>query len=159
MTCEWTNKLHAFHDGELAASECERVATHAAGCAVCALELDRLSRTARFLKAASIPAMRPMATLRFRERIAADNTARLARWLTAAAAAVILGCSTAMLSMQSAPAHSPRIVTAASTNDSLASIMLTVVPGNEFASAVESVDPLTLAVARDAASVRDDGRE
>ena len=156
MDCEWIGQLHALHDGELAASARARVESHAAGCPACAAELERLRRTARFLKAATIPAMNPISMARLRDRFGAQRTARLAGWLTAAAAAVMLSCGSALFVMQSQPARMNGTANRSATSDD--SILVNaVVPGSELATSVESNDPLTLAVSR--YDSRDDGRE
>lgn len=168
MNCEWNGKIHALHDGELTADAREQVESHLSGCAECAAELDVLRRTARFLKAAPIPAMNPGAALRLRERVGAERiellngrrTARLAGWLTAAAAAVILSCGAALVSMQSRPPRAEAVaaVHAPAGEDALSILRNAVVPGSELATASESVDPLSLAVSR-GDTTRDDGRE
>lgn len=168
MNCDWNQKLSAFHDGELPPAERTHMEAHLLACAECSAELGRLQRTAKFLQAAVMPGMSGSALSRMRERLGAERmdlinglrTARLAGWLTAAAAAVILSCGAALYSMQVEPArNTTQVASAKASIDDTNSVLLNaVVPGSELATASESSDPLTLAVSRDDL-LRDDGRE
>ena len=86
MTCNWTEKLNAFHDGELPPETRAELTAHLAACPACAAEVERLRRTARFLKAAEMPSMNSSGLARLRSRIGAERlngrrVARLAGWL------------------------------------------------------------------------------
>ena len=167
MICDWNNKLSAFHDGELPAEARAQVEAHVAACPECAAEIGRLRRIARFLRAAPIPAMSAGALPRLHNRLGAERimlangrrTARLAGWLTTAAAAVILCCGAALYSMQSQPglSHQTAQHTARDGDDSIKVLMNAVIPGSELAASLETTDPLALAI--DRYDPRDDGRE
>lgn len=167
MNCKWNEKLSAFHDGELPADARAQVASHVAACPECAAEIERLRRIASFLKAAPIPAMSAGALPRLQKRLGAERivlangrrTARLAGWLTTAAAAVILICGAALYSMQSETGRSGQTAQYITKegDDSIKVLMNAVIPGNELATALETADPLSLAI--DRYDARDDGRE
>lgn len=104
MSCQWNGKIQALHDGELAAGERASTEAHAASCSECTAELQNLGRMARFLNAAPLPGISELTLARVGERIKAERlngrrTARLAGWLTAAAALVMATCSAALFSM------------------------------------------------------------
>ena len=108
MSCEWDIKIQALHDGELPLDERAAVEAHAVSCPECAAQLQSLGRMARFLRAPVIPAMNELSVARINknlgERIAAERlngrrTARLAGWLTAAAAVVLTACTVGLYSM------------------------------------------------------------
>jgi len=156
MSCDWKEKLSAFHDGELPSEMRREAEAHAENCVECALELKRFKRISRFLKAVKVPAMTTDAFARLRDRLGAERerlriingrrTVQLAGWLTAAAAAVMLCCSAALYSTHIPPANTPT-----------AALNLDVPLTADLPVATESEDPLTLAVAR--FDAKDDGRE
>ncbi len=157
MNCPWNEKLDALHDGELARdSESRRgMESHVAACPECAAELERLRRVGRFLTATPMPAMSSDAFARLRGRLGAERlvlvngrrTVRLASWLTAAAAAVMLCCGAALYSTQAPQAVARHAV----------AVNLDVPLTPDLPVVAESDDPLTLAVNRYEA--RDDGSE
>src|ERR1043165_6062528 len=105
MGCSWNNRIHALHDDELPADERAEVETHAAGCSECAAELQSLERMGRFLNAVPTPGVNELMLARVGERIKAERlngrrTARLAGWLTAAAALVMATCGATLYSMK-----------------------------------------------------------
>ena len=158
MTCEWNDKLNALHDGELHGDVRVAVEAHVAACVDCSSELERLARTARFLQAARVPAMNPMAMARLRERINGSRTFRLAGWLTAAAAVVLLSCGAALYSTQTPPQHGGGLAAGVVVDETTSVLNNAVLPGAELATAAESSDPMALAVSH-ADTARDDGRE
>ena len=158
MLCDWNEKLNALHDGELQGEARARAEAHVAGCAACASDMQRLVRTARFLKAARIPVMNPMALARLRERINGSRSVRLASWLTAAAAVVLLACGAAFYSMQAQPLQHGPMVAVSSADESASVLNNAVLPGSELATAAETSDPMALAVSH-ADLTREDGRE
>jgi anti-sigma factor RsiW len=158
MLCEWNGKLNALHDGELHGDARVAVEAHMAACVECAIEMQRLTRTARFLKAALMPAMNPLAMARLRERINGSRTIRLANWLTAAAAVVLLTCGAALYSTQSLPQHRGPMVAVVAADETTFVLNNAVLPGSELVTAAETSDPMALAVSH-ADLARDDGRE
>ncbi|HLX59723.1 MAG TPA: zf-HC2 domain-containing protein [Planctomycetota bacterium] len=102
MACDWNNKIHLLHDGELDAVARASVESHVSGCAECAAELKAMARVGNFLRAAPMPTINELALARVRQAIVAERngrrTARLAGWLTAAAALVMLACSAVLYS-------------------------------------------------------------
>jgi anti-sigma factor RsiW len=156
MDCEWNDKVQALHDGELAPAVQADAQAHVAGCPACAAELARLQRIARFLTAVPMPEMDRGAVARLREKLNAERvrlaasrrTARLAEWLTAAAAVVLLSCGAALY-------HTHAKSHAAPVNQ-VAWSQWVVAPDSESPVALETEDPLTLAVSM---ANQDEGRE
>jgi len=110
--CEHIRQVGAYHDGEMGSEESRLFEAHLARCAVCGSELKELRRLSQFLAGARIPDAPAEVIERLhkapgavRERVAL----RLAEWLTAAAAAVLLVCA---VWMWSGPARGEEIATA-----------------------------------------------
>jgi anti-sigma factor RsiW len=60
--CGLTDRLNAYHDGELAATERAAMAAHLSGCQTCAAELARLERLSQLVREAG-PAELPAEAL------------------------------------------------------------------------------------------------
>ena len=93
MSCDQRQHVQAYYDGEINPADRAAFETHLGTCAACSAELDDLRRLSMHLAGASIPALSQSALARFHG--AADvaeerGVLRLAEWLTAAAAAVLL---------------------------------------------------------------------
>jgi anti-sigma factor RsiW len=94
--CPYRAAVSSFHDGELDEPRQRELQVHLRRCADCALELKRLEALSSMLDAGRLPPLSPTAQRRFRNVAAfapQARTIRLARWLTAAAAAVFLTAS------------------------------------------------------------------
>ena len=99
--CEHIRQVGAYHDGELGPEESRLFEAHLARCAVCGGELKELRRLSRFLAGARIPDAPAEVIERLHEAPGAVRervTLRLAEWLTAAAAVVLLVCAVWMWS-------------------------------------------------------------
>jgi anti-sigma factor RsiW len=91
--CDQTKHVQAFHDGELSAADRAALASHLESCSACAAELDDLRRLSTHLAATSIPSLSldALARLHGAVNVAEERgVLRLAEWLTAAAAAVLV---------------------------------------------------------------------
>ncbi len=94
MGCDQANRVHGYHDGELASAERLAMEAHLGECAECRGLLRELSSLSALLAGAGRPdaSRHFIADLAERCRAARDrNVLRLAGWLTGAAAAVLLG--------------------------------------------------------------------
>jgi len=92
MTCDQTQQVQAFYDGEMNVADRVAFQSHLGTCAICSAELDHLRRLSTHLAAVSVPALSPDAFSRFHRtaNVAEERgVLRLAEWLTAAAAAVL----------------------------------------------------------------------
>jgi anti-sigma factor RsiW len=93
MNCDRTAQIHAYHDGELPAGERDSLEAHVKSCAECSellRELRSLSRMFASAPMVEIP-VGAMQHLRQRRYIVPDaGVLKIAGWLTAAAAAVLL---------------------------------------------------------------------
>jgi anti-sigma factor RsiW len=93
MTCEWSSLIEAYHDGELAAEQRPALEAHLSQCGPCSAELADLHSFSRLFSEANWPAMSSEALSRLHDRwhdIQDRGVLRIAEWLTAAAAAVLL---------------------------------------------------------------------
>lgn len=98
-SCDQLPLMHAYHDGELSPERARAAEAHARGCAMCAGELASLKSLSTRLQALKLPAMPVELPLKVHARISEmpDRGAlRLASWLTAAAAAVVIASVTWM---------------------------------------------------------------
>jgi len=112
-TSEFEQRIAAYHDGRLDDAAAAQVETHLRACPVCAAELRELQALSQMLR--SVPPARlsqiGLARLhRAMDAVVDDQSGviKLARWLSAAAAVVLVGASVALtsLSSQSAQAQS-----------------------------------------------------
>ena len=94
MSCQRESQVQAYHDGELPAEQRESVEQHLRECADCAGLLAELRQLSAMVTSAprvemSADAVRRLEQAWWRQRD--RGVLRLAEWLTAAAAAVIIG--------------------------------------------------------------------
>lgn len=94
MSCTCEAQIHAYHDGELDQASRRAVEAHVARCPACAALLADLRALSAMVRQAELPRLRPGAVRRFygawdlhRQR----ELLKTAGWLTAAAAAVLVG--------------------------------------------------------------------
>ena len=93
--CDHVRRIGALLDDELPPAERRRLEQHAAKCATCAQELERLRALRRFLRAAAAPELSPETLRRLHGTVVeppSRNLVRLATRLTLAAAAVLALC-------------------------------------------------------------------
>ncbi|MCX5662304.1 MAG: zf-HC2 domain-containing protein [Planctomycetota bacterium] len=94
--CDQEQQVHRYHDGELDAPAAAAVESHLRSCPACSAELRLLRSLGASLRtlaeATPIPIGLGRSVHRRVERFADAGTLRLAGWLTAAAAAVVLAC-------------------------------------------------------------------
>jgi len=91
--CNQTEKVQAFHDGEMPFGEGNAFELHLMNCRVCAAELEALRRLSARLASAQIPQLSKAGLSRFHQsaKVAEERGVfRLAEGLTAAAAAVLV---------------------------------------------------------------------
>ena len=94
MSCERFEQVHAYHDDALAAPERVAIEAHLESCAHCRALLADLRGLSNLIAAAPLTAMSPEAMERLSKswRAARDRgLLRITSWLTAAAAAVLVG--------------------------------------------------------------------
>jgi len=93
MSCDRTKLVEAFYDGEMNAADREAFETHLKTCGECQDELNHLRRISLQFANASIPSLSNDALARFHRAVNVAEergVLRLAEWLTAAAAAVLV---------------------------------------------------------------------
>jgi anti-sigma factor RsiW len=93
MSCDYTDQVHQYHDGELPAGERDALEAHLKSCADCQTMLGELRAMSRMLAAATMAQIDEAAMQRIRNaRYVLPDTGvlKIAGWLTAAAAAVLL---------------------------------------------------------------------
>ena len=94
MACERSNEMQAYYDGELSPSSREALEAHLRQCAECREMLADLRGLSQMLLVAPLAEMRAGATQRLYGawyKAGDRDVLRVASWLTAAAAAVLLG--------------------------------------------------------------------
>jgi len=94
-TCKHTREISAYHDGELPLDERARLHAHVGRCPACALELQRLQAISRLLMEGGSTQMPADALSRLHGNLPGTRDRaiiRMARMLTAAAAAVLVVC-------------------------------------------------------------------
>src|ERR1043165_8769082 len=94
MTCDQANQIHAYHDGELPADQRASVQAHLRECAECRELLAQLQALSSLFVSARLDPMPNDAIDRLEAAWdAAQDRAilRISSWLTAAAAAVLVG--------------------------------------------------------------------
>jgi anti-sigma factor RsiW len=93
MSCDQTNLVHAYHDGELFIADRAAFEQHLQSCAECSALLADLQKLSTLIAAApmaNIPS-KTLANLRQNQFVLPDaGVMRIAGWLTAAAAAVLV---------------------------------------------------------------------
>ena len=96
MTCELTQRVGAWLDGEIPAAERASFETHVAGCPACAREAAQLRALSGLIAGGAARELPAGVLARLQRREAAVvrdlGVARVAEWLTAAAATVLLAC-------------------------------------------------------------------
>lgn len=94
MNCQQTSRAHAYHDGELSPADAREFEAHLQECDACRERLEELRDLSRAITTAQLTPM-PLAVSQRLEN--AWSTARdrgvmrIAGWMTAAAAAVLIG--------------------------------------------------------------------
>lgn len=94
MSCDRSAKVHAYHDDALAAPERTAVEAHLQGCADCRALLAELRGLSGLIAAAPLAPLSPAAMARLSRSLKSvrdRGVLRIANWLTAAAAAVLVG--------------------------------------------------------------------
>ena len=94
MTCDRAAQVHAYHDGALAATDRAAMEAHLDECADCRSLLADLRGISNLIASAPLTAMSPEAMARLNKtwHAARDRgLLRITSWLTAAAAAVLVG--------------------------------------------------------------------
>ncbi|HUS46693.1 MAG TPA: zf-HC2 domain-containing protein [Phycisphaerae bacterium] len=95
-TCQNIPKISCYHDGELPPAEAAELAAHLRQCESCRQELERLRGLSKWLSSSPTPEIPAAALGRLRGRVQPRRdraVLRMAKTLTAAAAAVLLVCS------------------------------------------------------------------
>jgi anti-sigma factor RsiW len=107
MTCENAAKIHAYHDGELLVDERSAIESHLAICGECRELLNDLQKLTGLFATVELPEMPQRAVSRMYGSWHAAKVAqergvrRLAGWLTAVAAAILV-----FVPLHSLPQHS-----------------------------------------------------
>src|SRR2546421_11214269 len=111
--CEHPTEIHAYHDGELSAPRRAEFEAHLAACDECRRELHELRQMARLLVAAPMPQLPAYLPARIvssfeSARNAKDSGLRkLAGWLNAAAAVILLAATVRMSGMMTRGTEKP----------------------------------------------------
>jgi len=116
MTCDRSQHVHQYHDGELPAGERDALEAHIRACPDCQDLLNDLRGMSRMLMATPMVAVTDDAMQRLRDaRFVLPDTGvlKIAGWLTAAAAAVLLAALPVW------PPQTPRVVPAVASADTL----------------------------------------
>src|SRR3954463_15502168 len=91
--CEQTSQVHRYHDGELSVEERHAFEAHLRTCDECSALLAELRSLSRLFTAAPMTQIQPDALQRLREAryvLPDAGVLKIAGWLTAAAAAVLI---------------------------------------------------------------------
>ena len=94
MSCDRFAQVHAYHDDALAASDRAAIEAHIDACADCRAMLSDLRGLSNLFAAAPLAVMSPAAMARLSRNLRAardQGILRITSWLTAAAAAVLIG--------------------------------------------------------------------
>jgi predicted anti-sigma-YlaC factor YlaD len=94
MSCDRFAQVHAYHDDALAPSDRVAVEAHLEGCADCRALLSDLRGLSNLIAAAPLAALSPAAMARLSRSLRAtrdQGILRITSWLTATAAAVLVG--------------------------------------------------------------------
>lgn len=96
ISCPQSNRLSAYHDGELDAEARASVEAHLAQCPACAAELADMAAMSNLFATAQRPGLSQIAAYRLGNRVRelfSDDMLRVARRLRAIAACVLVVCS------------------------------------------------------------------
>jgi anti-sigma factor RsiW len=106
-TCEHTPQIHAYYDGQLSPEAVEQVQAHLQSCPVCAAEYEALNQVSNLFSDESLPEMTPLMLAQVHQRVDQRMNARLehgvmrlAQWLSAAAATILVVSSLQLAFMQ-----------------------------------------------------------
>jgi len=95
MRCDETAQIQAYFDSELSPADQAAMRIHLQSCAACQAELAELKRLSELVAAAPMVEMSDAAFARlqsnFRHVVSDRGVMRIASWLTAAAAAILVG--------------------------------------------------------------------
>lgn len=97
MPCEIEHRLQAYHDRELSSADRAAIDLHLAQCAPCRDSLAQLQQFSTLISAAPPPALPASARIRFyaawddAQSFRDRSVLRIASWLTAVAAAILVG--------------------------------------------------------------------
>ena len=94
MTCDKAAQIHAYHDGEMDAATARQLEAHVAECPDCAALLGELRGLSSLISGAALPETRPMAVAKYYGALSDvqdQGLVRVTGWLTAAAAAILIG--------------------------------------------------------------------
>lgn len=93
MTCSYSQRIDAFHDGELGAAEAKVFQEHLEQCPACQGQVAQARALSALLASAAVPQLPEEAMGRLHQaaqKVQEYGIVRIAEWLTAAAAAVLL---------------------------------------------------------------------
>jgi anti-sigma factor RsiW len=95
MECRCSSQIGSYLDDELRGEARAAFEAHLASCAACRSQLEELTRLGNLLRAAPLPTVSSATLTRIQKRCRAAEderrVARVAAWLTAAAAVVLIG--------------------------------------------------------------------
>jgi anti-sigma factor RsiW len=94
MACERNKDVHQYHDGRMSPAERAAFERHLAGCPDCARLLQDLQNLSHFVVSARMPDISETTIAHYRKAwdLSRDRgVLRISSWLTAAAAALLLG--------------------------------------------------------------------
>jgi anti-sigma factor RsiW len=123
--CEYQNSLTAYHDGSLDPQRSAQIESHLAQCPGCSAELARLRSLSQLIQSnVSLPAgLSQIARHRLHARLDSamdDGILRAARFISAIAACVVVGCSIGLLRARDVSAAPPPWVDVAVQTDTAA---------------------------------------
>lgn len=111
-TCSHTAQIAEYLDNELSAQQSAQIKAHLPDCKDCQEELQQLQNLSEIFKTASLPTLRPLALEQIHQHLdehidiqlrlqAEKGPLKLASWLTAVAAVVLVACSIQLILVQS----------------------------------------------------------
>ena len=103
--CQQSEKVSAYHDGELSPASAADMKRHLAACPQCSAELERIRELSTGFAAMPAPQVPPHVVARLHARVdqlAARSVFRFAEGCAAIAAAVLIACTVGLFK-QSAP--------------------------------------------------------
>jgi anti-sigma factor RsiW len=121
--CRQSERLGAYHDGELSGAGRAAMEQHLGQCPACAAELERLGRLSELLGAAAAPKLSPAAMQRLHNRVDTIPMADLRRVVEicgAIAASILLVCTIWLVTTRSSVAAIPVWETVAVARQELA---------------------------------------